>query len=138
MPITLIALSEGPDLLVDKPVMLLGRHAECDVQLHSGKISRRHCVVAFVDDKFIVRDLGSTNGVRINGDRVVEGPLADGDELAIGNFCYRVNFGGPARHAVDDAALESSDEPIALSDIGAGHVPVAQKLPQDTATRPDL
>src|SRR5438270_663459 len=130
MPVTLVALSEGPDLSLDKPVMLLGRHGECDVQLHSGKISRRHCVVAYVDDRVIIRDLGSTNGVRINGKRVVEGILADGDELAIGNFCYRVRLGQGSSDGADDADLETADEPIALTEDGA-EAPVAKKLPQD-------
>ncbi|MFL5328058.1 MAG: FHA domain-containing protein [Gemmataceae bacterium] len=136
MSVTLVALSEGPDLSLDKPVMLLGRHGECDVQLHSGKISRRHCIVAYVDDRVVVRDLGSTNGVRINGKRVVEGNLADGDELAIGNFCYRVQLGRGEQRA-EDAALESSDVPVALTEDGA-EAPVAKKLPQDTFTQPDM
>lgn len=138
MSVTLVALSDGPDLVLDKPVMLLGRHGECDVMLHSSKVSRRHCVVAYVDERVVVRDLGSTNGVRINGKRVVESPLADGDELAIGNFCYRVRFSPDQKEAaIADAALESADEPVPLSENGI-EAPVAKKLPQDTATRPDL
>jgi pSer/pThr/pTyr-binding forkhead associated (FHA) protein len=53
-------------------------------------VSRRHCCVAQVSDYLVVRDLGSTNGVRINGQRVVEGKLNPGDELQIGNFKYQV------------------------------------------------
>ena len=75
MPAQLLALTDGPSILLDKPILLLGRHGECDVQLNSRKVSRRHCCIAQVHDYLVVRDLGSTNGVRINGERVVEGKL---------------------------------------------------------------
>src|SRR5579872_1907583 len=64
MPAQLVALHDGPSILLDKPILLLGRHPECDIQIDSRKISRRHCCIAQVDDFLVVRDLGSTNGVR--------------------------------------------------------------------------
>ena len=90
MPAQLLALDIGPSILLDKPILLLGRHPECDIQIDSRKISRRHCCIAQVSDYFVVRDLGSTNGIRINGIRVVEGRLSTGDELTIGNSRYKV------------------------------------------------
>ncbi len=90
MPIHLLSLADGPSILLDKPILLFGRHAECDVQLNSKKVSRRHCCMAQVDDYLVIRDLGSTNGVKINGERVSEGKLVPGDELILGNFRYQV------------------------------------------------
>lgn len=90
MPVMLLSLSDGPSILLDKPILLFGRHAECDVQLNSKKVSRRHCCLAQVNDYLVVRDLGSTNGVKINGQKVTEGRLRMGDELEIGNFRYQV------------------------------------------------
>jgi len=75
---------------VDKPILLFGRHEECDIQLNSKKISRRHCCLAIVNDYLVVRDLGSTNGVKINGVKVVEGKLHLGDELQIGGFKFEI------------------------------------------------
>src|SRR3954467_14415672 len=103
MPAQLVALTEGPNILVDKPILLLGRHPECDIQIESRKISRRHCCIAQVNDYLVVRDLDSTNGIRINGVRVVEGKLHAGDELTVGNHRYQVRWeghgGGGARAA---------------------------------------
>ena len=96
MPFYLLSLAEGPGVLVDKPILLFGRHAECDVLLNSKKISRRHCCLAQVSDHLVVRDLGSTNGVKINGKRVTEGRLDSGDELTVGNYLFRV-ISGPER-----------------------------------------
>src|SRR5579871_3591235 len=92
MPAQLVALTDGPTILLDKPILLLGRHGECDIQLNSRKISRRHCCIAQVSNYLVVRDLGSTNGIRVNGVRVIEGKLKAGDELTVGNFRYQLTW----------------------------------------------
>lgn len=130
----LVALNDGSSILIDKPILLVGRHPECDIQIDSRKVSRRHCCIALVADYLVVRDLGSTNGVRINGVRVTEGNLKSGDELTIGNHRYQVRWGAPDaanRSApnraaaprpqrqtapMEDEMLESCDEPIPLAD----------------------
>ena len=130
MPAKLVALDDGPSILLDKPIVLLGRNAECDIQMNSRKISRRHCCIARVRDYLVIRDLGSTNGVRINGVRVAEGRLQTGDELMIGNFRYQVSIsdsiaGAATRDSQHSNRLsspsdeggspsDSSDEPIPL------------------------
>jgi predicted component of type VI protein secretion system len=143
MPPQLVALTEGPSLLLDKPILLIGRHQECDIQLPSRKISRRHCCIAQVDKHLVVRDLSSTNGIRINGKRVLEGKLDPGDELTIGNYRYRIHWGDalpaakpdgdsqtvkadevPAPARDEDDELESCDEPVALPDPDAVEGPI--------------
>src|SRR5262245_20045228 len=114
MPAQLVALTEGPSILLDKPILLFGRHPECDIQIESRKISRRHCCVAQVGDYLVVRDLGSTNGIRINGVRVLEGRLRAGDELTIGNFRYQISwdtYAAPAgRNQPRVEAVEDGDQ----------------------------
>jgi predicted component of type VI protein secretion system len=162
MPAQLVALNEGPNILVDKPILLVGRHPECDIQIDSRKISRRHCCIAQVDDYLVVRDLDSTNGVRINGVRVVEGRLNAGDELTVGNHRYQVTWEGeqpapaplmqkkaapatpphpvsalPSPIPLDDDMLEECDEPVALPDPGrAQRPPTPAKRPGPGSTRP--
>jgi predicted component of type VI protein secretion system len=137
MPAQLISLSDGPNILLDKPILLLGRHPECDIQLNSRKVSRRHCCIAQVNKYLVVRDLGSTNGIRINDVRVLEGRLKDEDELTIGNFKYKLRWNDeappepppavsavkpPPKHRMappvpvndDDELLESCDEPVPI------------------------
>ena len=77
-------------------------------------------MLAQVNDYLVIRDLGSTNGVRINGERVAEGKLRPGDEVQIGNFKYQV-CGGPAR-SVEGAPVPDdfkSVPPDASSEAGA-------------------
>ncbi|HTU20551.1 MAG TPA: FHA domain-containing protein [Gemmataceae bacterium] len=155
MPAQLLALDTGPSILLDKPILLLGRHPECDIQIDSRKISRRHCCIAQVSDYLVVRDLGSTNGIRINGIRVVEGRLSTGDELTIGNARYKLTWDAqpilaspPSAGAgvppvalasarrptireslppagVEDELLESCDEPVPLAEPGPDGPPGA-------------
>jgi pSer/pThr/pTyr-binding forkhead associated (FHA) protein len=88
----LVALAEGANIPLDKPILLIGRHQECDIQIASRKISRRHCCIAVINDHLVIRDLGSTNGVRINGMKVVEGNLQANDEVMIGNMRYQLKW----------------------------------------------
>src|SRR5438067_468051 len=92
MPAQLVTLDNGASILLDKPILLVGRHPECDIQIDSRKISRRHCCIAQVSDYLVIRDLGSTNGVCINGVRVIEGRLHPGDEVTIGSNRYQVSW----------------------------------------------
>ena len=92
---TLLALSAGPDIPVNRGVVIVGRHPRCDVYLASVRVSRRHCIIAAEDGEVVVRDLGSTNGIRINGQRVERGRLRPGDEISIAHIRYRLE-GAPA------------------------------------------
>jgi pSer/pThr/pTyr-binding forkhead associated (FHA) protein len=157
MPAQLVALTDGPSILLDKPILLLGRHPECDITIDSRKVSRRHCCIAQVNDYLVVRDLGSTNGIRINGIRIVEGRLKPGDELTIGSHRYQVRLDGvgplsplpqgrnrpnrtvgPDQAPYDDEQLESCDEPIPIPESkerGAPRPPV-QAIPAAPPPRP--
>lgn len=92
MPVYLTPLAEGRRIPLDKAIMFIGRHPDCDVVLsRSRKISRRHCCIAQVNNTLVVRDLGSTNGVRINGELIRrEASLKVGDAVAIGDVEYTV------------------------------------------------
>ncbi len=94
----LVPLSAGsaPEVDLQRPVLLIGRHAECDVRIDLPQISRRHCCVALAYDRILIRDLGSRNGVRVNGRVVDEQGLRPGDEIAIGPVLFRVEQFEPA------------------------------------------
>jgi predicted component of type VI protein secretion system len=140
MPAQLVSLGDGPSILLDKPILLIGRHPECDIQIDSRKVSRRHCCIAQVSDYLVVRDLASTNGIRVNGLRVHEAQLHEGDEVTIGSFRYRITWEAvPAARKKPTAPppvpvrrdtarsdppendierlLEASEEPIPLDDL---------------------
>jgi hypothetical protein len=91
MPARLLPLIEGtaPTIHLQRPVIFIGRHPECDVRLDVPQVSRRHCCVALAYNRLIIRDLGSRNGVRVNGRLIDEIQLQNGDEVAIAQVIYR-------------------------------------------------
>jgi len=93
MPARLVALDEGSDISMDRTMVVVGRHPLCDIRLDSLRISRHHCCMTQDKDEVVVRDLGSTNGIRINGERVERGRLRLGDELSIAHIRYRLEDG---------------------------------------------
>jgi predicted component of type VI protein secretion system len=98
MSAQLVPLTAGnfPTIPLQRPVLLIGRHPECDVRIDLPKISRRHCCVALAYERVMIRDLGSRNGLRVNGRLVDEVQLHPGDEIAIGPVLYRVENPQPA------------------------------------------
>ena len=98
-----VAIDEGPDIPMDRAVVVVGRHPNCDTRLDSLRVSRHHCCLAREDARVVVRDLGSTNGIRINGMRVEAGRLRPGDELSIAHFRYRLEGEADSEQASDPA-----------------------------------
>jgi predicted component of type VI protein secretion system len=98
MPAQLTPLTAGtsPTISLQRPVLLIGRHPECDIRIELAKISRRHCCIALAYDRVVIRDLGSRNGLRVNGRLVDEAQLRAGDEIAIGPLLYRFEDLAPA------------------------------------------
>lgn len=84
------AAAAGPAISLQRPVVLIGRHPECDARIDSPQVSRRHCCVALAYDRVMIRDLGSRNGLRVNGQVVEEAALQPGDEVAIAQYLYRL------------------------------------------------
>ncbi|MDA1014085.1 MAG: FHA domain-containing protein [Planctomycetota bacterium] len=90
MAIYLIPVDKGRRIVLDKAVVFIGRHPECDVVLtRSRKVSRKHCCIAQVNSRFMIRDLGSMNGTRLNGKRIKrESRVRLGDKVSIGDVQY--------------------------------------------------
>jgi hypothetical protein len=64
--------------------VLVGRSRDCDVVLDDPNVSRRHVELRRQGDTWMVADLGSTNGVKVNGRRVEHAVLKPGDEITLG------------------------------------------------------
>ena len=73
--------------------MLVGREPSCDVTLDHKSVSKLHCVLVRTDGLVLVRNLGSTNGTRVNGQRIRRAALLPKDRISIANFKYTIEFG---------------------------------------------
>jgi hypothetical protein len=81
-----LALPDHPT----RPVTI-GRAPDCDCHLVEPSVSRRHAQLRRVDETWLLRDLGSSNGTRLNGLRVTEEiEVRPGDQLSLGGVRYRL------------------------------------------------
>lgn len=73
-----------------RAITLLGRGTDADIRVEDPGVSRKHCEIV-VGTPAIVRDLGSTNGTLLNGEKISESPLEDGSVVKIGgtSLVYR-------------------------------------------------
>jgi FhaA, N-terminal domain/FHA domain len=65
--------------------VVLGRSRDCDIQLNDANASRRHAELRQEGASYWIVDLGSTNGMEVNGKRVKRAKLHDGDTITIGS-----------------------------------------------------
>ncbi|MBO3130459.1 FhaA domain-containing protein [Dermatophilus congolensis] len=74
------------------PITIIGRDTNAQISLEDSSISRRHCEIRVTHDgpHLIIglRDLGSTNGTFLNGERVPSARLSDGDRITIGRISF--------------------------------------------------
>src|SRR5512135_43549 len=71
------------DLIEERITM--GRAVDNTVRLEDGTVSHHHAIVLVEGSEYKLRDLNSTNGTRVNGLRIVESKLHDGDAIRLGS-----------------------------------------------------
>jgi hypothetical protein len=79
---------------------VIGRSDRCDLAIADSSVSGRHAEISRTDGDIKIRDVGSANGIYLNGERVEEAELFDGDVLRLGQTSIRIDVvGGRARAA---------------------------------------
>jgi serine phosphatase RsbU (regulator of sigma subunit) len=71
-------------ILIDKPVLAIGRRGENDLRLTGSDVSRDHAEIALAEGNYVLRDKGSRYGTFVNGEQVAEKPLRHGDRIQFG------------------------------------------------------
>ena len=89
---------------------VLGRVSECSIHILDARVSRRHCVIAVGPAGAVLRDLQSVNGTFVNGARVTETALKDGDKVVVGTTELQFRQAAPANGRKTEA-LVSADRP---------------------------
>ncbi len=84
-----LILPTGERVILGEQIISVGRMPECNIVLADPNVSRNHAEIRPRGQGFVVVDLGSTNGSRVNGVRVSEQELIDGDEISFGNTRFR-------------------------------------------------
>ena len=76
------------EFVIDKDSISIGRKLNNDIQLSELTVSGNHSIIQISDDETYIKDLASTNGTLLNGDRITKAILQHGDIIQIGNYQF--------------------------------------------------
>lgn len=82
----------GQPIGLARPTLVVGRTPECDVTLPYGTISSKHCRLDLREGAWHVTDLGSRNGIRIDGVKCPAGRLAPGSVLSVAQHRFQIDY----------------------------------------------
>jgi adenylate cyclase len=105
----------GDPIPLLKPQIVIGRRSQCDVVLAFANVSAEHCQLELREGFWQVRDLGSRNGIKINGERCDSGWLRPGDELSIARHAFRIEYEAAGGHPPAQEGEDDDDvDPLAI------------------------
>ncbi len=89
LPTAALVSGDGSRTAVGEDPVVIGRSPESGLVLTDATVSRQHAEIVRDGDAWFIRDLGSSNGTKVNGSRVVDQILHDGDEVRFGSVTLR-------------------------------------------------
>jgi len=105
----LVPIGGGDAIPLAQDIMTIGRRESCDICLKFQNVSGTHAELAYKNGVWYVRDMGSTNGVKVNGERTLRRPLRPGDEVAVANHRYTIQYQLPANGSIEDVFAEEEN-----------------------------
>jgi hypothetical protein len=134
MKAELVPENGDPPIPIVRDVTVLGRHEECDVVIEHSSLSKRHCLLVKTDGLLVIRDLATTNGTKVKGQRVRWAALLPEDRVSFGAYKMRIYLGSDEmpspseqRRARNGAAGTSTRAPGATRPEGKGLYPAVKK-----------
>jgi pSer/pThr/pTyr-binding forkhead associated (FHA) protein len=131
----LVPVDGAPPVEIVKDLTVVGRQEDCDLCLKHKSVSKIHCVIVKTDGLLLLRDLGSTNGTRVNGQRVRRAALLPDDQLSIAGYKFRVAF-GPAEAAEVAQGQTQPLDPREIANLFRKSDPVNQNAPHRALPSP--
>lgn len=140
----LIGKHQGKVIPVTVKKFLIGREQDCHLRPNSELVSRHHCVLSVDDFSVRIRDLGSTNGTRVNGEAIRgEVVLKHGDTLSVGKLEMQLVVGRAARvaatvvaepeHQMSEPAAPHADRTVNV-DRTLSEMPIAAVLGESSGS----
>jgi pSer/pThr/pTyr-binding forkhead associated (FHA) protein len=104
----LVPVGGGDPIPLLRHQLIVGRRDTCDIPLRFPNVSSQHCELTFHDGYWYIRDLNSTNGVKVNGLRVQKKLLHPKDEITIAKRRFTIQYS----LAAGQRAMEEIEEDI--------------------------
>jgi adenylate cyclase len=105
--LTYVIRGTREQVVLQGPRVVIGRSSRCDLTIADDSISRNHAELILGPDGWTLRDLDSRNGIEVNGRRLSQRALRDGDQLKIGSVAMQCEItGGPA--AAPDVVIDDT------------------------------
>lgn len=123
-------------LQAEKP-LIIGRSSELDMVLVEDMVSRKHAKISWQGGKPVIEDLGSTNGTFVNGEKVKQAKLKEGDRILVGTSILKLVKQGGATGDIDAAQIKANLEQVAANQ-SARQTKTAMTGKIDEVPLPDL
>lgn len=99
----------GDPIPLLKEKLVVGRRSKCDIALRFPNVSSQHCELEFTEGYWIIRDLGSRNGIKVNDERCQSKWLMPGDIVSVAKHRYEISYtpqgNGPPPEEEDPFAM---------------------------------
>lgn len=118
---------ESLPISLEGVALRLGRSPDCDVVLADKSVSGQHAEFAFEDERWLVRDLGSSNGVLLNGQPVTEQELQVGDRVRLGRLEFEFSLVGKNVQEKEPATMIFQSEVHAIGRSRSEPAPVKER-----------
>ncbi len=127
----LIPTGGGQDIALHKPRVTIGRRPPCDIVLKHPTVSSRHCELQFVDGYWRVEDLGSHNGIRVDGVPCTSAWVLPQSRLAIADHQYELSYTGIGP-APSPQTVESGPRKSLMAKLGVSEGELDQAVRQES------
>ncbi|RLS62670.1 MAG: FHA domain-containing protein [Planctomycetota bacterium] len=88
----LLPVGGGDPIPLLKTTLVIGRRESADIVLRFPNVSGSHCELCVVEGYWVIKDLGSSNGTKVNGSRISEQRVAPGDKIAIAKHVFEIAY----------------------------------------------
>ena len=93
MKAELVPENGDPPIPVTGDLVVVGRRSFCDIVIDHSSLSKRHCVLVKTDGLLVIRDLISTNGTKVKGQKIRWAALLPDDRITLGSYKIRIYYG---------------------------------------------
>lgn len=124
MKAELVPENGDPPIPIVRDVTVVGRREFCDVVIPHHSLSKRHCVLVKTDGLLVIRDLATTNGTKVKGQKVRWAALLPDDRVSLGGYKLRIYLGPDDMPAPSDQYRARAQLAGRAGAVGAAGRPV--------------